>query len=108
MTRIEFTENLGKLILAAKEKGYDIVLGWVLRDDETQRRLFNAGLSGCNGTTKISAHQIGKAADIYIIEDKKISNDKDKYDDLHQIWSGFGGKPMIKLKSGWDMGHFEG
>ena len=103
MTRTEFARKLGHLLVYAEDQGFDILIGWVLRDRETQQRMFDKGLSKCDGVSKISAHQTGKAADIYIIENGKISEDKKKYKNLHAFWAVLGGKPMLD----WDAGHFE-
>jgi len=103
MKRTDFTRKLGHLLVYADEQGLDVLIGWVLRDRETQQRMFDKKLSKCDGISKVSAHQTGKAADIYIIENGKISEDKEKYKVLHAFWTVIGGKPMLD----WDMGHFE-
>ena len=103
MTRSNFTQCVGQLIHQASLFGFDVILDWVKRDRETQKRMFDQGLSKADGTNKISAHQIGKAVDLYIIEGGKISEDKHKYQMLHDYWMILGGKPMIN----WDLAHFE-
>ena len=104
MNRSDFTVNIAKLILFAVDNGYHVVGDWFLRDDETQKRMFLAGKSKCDGKNKRSKHQDGKALDIYIIEDGKISESKSDYIILHDYWLTLGGEPMLS----WDQGHFEG
>jgi hypothetical protein len=101
--RTNFTVAIAKLIILGIDYGLDLVLDWVLRDAETQRRMFDKGLSKCDGTTKRSKHQSGCAADLYIISHGKISDNIQDYEWLHEQWVIMGGAPMIK----WDMGHFE-
>ncbi len=47
-----------------------------LRTTAQQRELFDAGLSGCDGTDKCSKHQDGKALDFYAYVDGKASWDE--------------------------------
>lgn len=80
------------------------ILDFVKRSTEEQKRLFDLGLSKCDGTIIISAHQFGKAADICFVKDGKLSDPVKGFDYWHQIWeSKYGGKSMID----WDKNHFE-
>jgi hypothetical protein len=101
--RTDFTAAIAKLITLGNDHGLDLVLDWALRDDETQRRMYDRGLSKCDGTTKKSKHQAGCAVDLYIISNGKISEEPDHYKWLHERWVAMGGAPEIL----WDMGHFE-
>jgi hypothetical protein len=101
--RTDFTAAIDKLITLGTEHGLDLVLDWALRDAETQRRMYDRGLSKCDGTTKKSRHQSGCAADLYIISQGKISDNLRDYEWLHEQWVAMGGAPMLS----WDMGHFE-
>lgn len=92
-----------RLLRYAERNGYEVVIHWVKRDLATQERLFKEGKSECDGTVKPSAHQSGKAGDLYIIESGKVSEDRGKYKVLHDEWERLGGKPMIW----WDVFHFE-
>jgi hypothetical protein len=103
VNRIEFTSRIGKLILYGNELGYDLVLDWVLRDADTQHRLYLKGASKCDGIKNRSRHQDGLAADIYIIEDGKIVNEAEPYLKLHEYWDSLGGESALM----WDIGHFE-
>lgn len=104
MKRSEFTKKLADLIHHAIDYlGYEVIIDYVLRDTETQKRLYAEGKSKCDGVTKRSQHQSALAADLYIIEDGKLSNDIEKYKRLHEYWSNIGGEPIIT----WDLAHFE-
>lgn len=103
-SRAEFAKAVRDLLVYATQTcGYDVVMDWLLRDAETQNRLFKSGKSKLDGYAKRSRHQAGLALDLYIIEAGKISDDRAKYEKLHNIWSTVGGRDMID----WDMGHFE-
>lgn len=110
MNRKEFSKTLGMLLVDMILKGEEPILDWVKRSDEDQARMFEQGLSKCDGVDKRSAHQSGCAADIYF-ED---SNDKDTeldppklgWEFWHKRWEelSYGkAKPMIE----WDKSHFE-
>jgi len=101
--RTDFTAALAKLIILGNDHGYELVLDWALRDAETQRRMFDKGLSKCDGTTKKSRHQFGTAVDLYVIADGKISEATEDYEWLHDRWEELGGGERIS----WDMGHFQ-
>ncbi len=113
MTRLEFTHNLSKLLLRMTNEGEYPILDYIKRSSEEQNRLFLAGLSKKDGYKKLSAHQIGKAADIYFIDITDKDNDgvtQELTDPIkgheywHKIWESMGGRPMIS----WDKGHYEG
>src|SRR3990167_170902 len=97
MTRIEFTKNLTALLSEMIIANENVILDYVKRSEDEQKRLFDAGLSKCDGKEKPSTHQFGKAADLYFIINGKIYNEKDKYLYWHKIWTEkYGGKPMIE------------
>ncbi len=104
MTRLEFTINIVALLKQMIDLGEHPIIDYVKRSDEEQGRLFNAGLSKCDGLEKVSKHQTGRAMDIYFIEDGKLVDPKDGWDHWHSVWEGWGGAKMIE----WDRGHFEG
>ena len=105
MKRKEFTKALAKLLLDMVLKGEEPLLDYVKRSDEEQARLFEQGLSKCDGIEKESRHQRGCAADIYFADDKgHLVEPKKGWKYWHDRWMEFGGKPMID----WDKGHFEG
>lgn len=102
--RVEFTMKLCCLLHYAFSRGYSVVIDWVLRDAETQNRLFKEGKSKCDGYKVKSKHQLGLAADLYILDNAgNIVWDKKIYEELHEVWERLGGKKMIE----WDLGHFE-
>ena len=104
MTRVTFTTLIAELIRYANNHDIQVLIDWVLRDAETQHRLYLAGATKCDGHINRSRHQVGKAADIYIIVDHKISDDDEQYNFLHDYWDEIGGGPRIMG----DLGHFEG
>lgn len=103
MIRIEFTQKIVALLSKMIAAWEPVIIDYVKRSDEEQKRLFDAGLSKCDGKEKQSAHQSGKAMDIYFIVDGKLIDDG-RYEKWHKVWQEkYGGKPMIE----WDKCHFE-
>lgn len=101
--RIKFTQMFGELIDFAAEVGINVIVDYVLRTAAEQKRLFDNGFSKCDGIRKKSQHQRALAVDLYIVEGGAISDNKERYRQLHDRWEIFGGEPMIE----WDIGHFE-
>lgn len=108
MNRREFTHNISRLIQIMIAEGHEPILDFALRSKEEQKRLFDLGLSKCDGTKKISKHQKGLAADIYFVVNGQVDYDYKKTSDLsikyHNLWVQMGGKPIIS----WDNPHYEG
>ena len=115
MNRREFSVQLAKQIQFTNETlaplGYWCVIDYVLRSAQEQKRLFDTGKSECDGIHKISRHQLGKAADLYVIG---VVDGKEKLVDQMEVcpdawrkvrlhWESLGGSVMIP----WDKGHFE-
>ncbi len=94
------------------------IADFLKRSLEEQNRLFREGLSKCDGISKISQHQVGKALDIYFQDIKDIDKDGDTielitplkgWDFWHARWEEMGGKPVIVFSDGRkDNCHFEG
>lgn len=110
MTRREFTIALTTLLSEMITSGEQPIIDFVKRSDHEQAYLFAQGLSKCDGIDKISRHQLGKAADIYLChndEQGKIVVDfewnTEKADKWHKRWVDLGGREMIE----WDKCHFE-
>ena len=105
--RSDFTNNLAALLQYMENEGDTPILDFVKRSTEEQTRLFTAGLSKCDGIKIISKHQIGLAADIYLIDvDGKLidwNTVGGKADKYHDFWVQSGGAKTIW----WDVGHFE-
>lgn len=103
--RPEFTAALAELLRYIINEGDSPIVDFVKRSDAEQERLYRAGLSRCDGKTKISKHQTGEAADIYLLVDGKLHdwNANDCWSKYHAFWEELGGKPVIE----WDKGHFE-
>ena len=104
MTRVEFTHNICQLIIEMFEAGEHPIIDFAKRSAEEQKRLFDAGLSKCDGISVISMHQIGRAIDIYFIEGGSLVDPKLGWKQWHDRWKYYGGREMIE----WDAGHFEG
>ena len=106
MKRWEFTKNLIQILFEMELNGHKPIIDFALRSTEEQKRLFDKGLSKCDGSLKISNHQRGLAADIYLTDSNgniQFDWDKDKADYYHNRWIQLGGKPMIIG----DSGHFD-
>jgi hypothetical protein len=109
MKRLEFSKKLFILMSYMVDDDVDFVLDYVLRSQEEQKRLFDKGLSKCDGFKILSAHQKGTAVDIYFVINGQIDFDfssqeaKDLSKRYHDIWESMGGKPVIL----WDNPHFE-
>lgn len=106
MTRVQFTKNKCTLITEMIAAGEEVFEDYLKRSTEEQQRLFNVGLSKCDGVYKVSMHQVGKAVDLYFIDSTdptKLGPPKLGYEHWHKRWEELGGDPMIV----WDKGHFE-
>ena len=104
MTRIEFSCNICQLIAEMFSVGENPIIDFVKRSTEEQKRLYDKGLSKCDGRIIVSQHQLGKAMDIYFIEDGKLVDPKKGFDYWHKRWKDvYGGQAEIS----WDRGHFE-
>lgn len=117
MNRRELTLAVARQILFMEDilrpLGMAPRLDWYLRSLEDQRALFLKGLSKCDGVEKVSAHQVGLAADIYAIgpgpNGRPMIVDVLKtipgpWETIRNHWLKLGGKTMIE----WDPCHFEG
>ena len=121
MNRRQFTKNSAKLITEMVEAGDMPVIDYVLRSAIGQKEMFDNNVSGCDGYIKKSAHQFGKAMDIYLVKLNSKGNpyidynwtDDEKAYKWHKRWQELGGKGMIiftnrlghKIE---DRCHFEG
>ena len=105
MTRVEFTDNICTLIVWMIAEGEKPIIDFVKRSDEEQKRLFDKGLSKCDGVKIISKHQKGLAMDIYFLDDeeKNLIEPKKGFTYWHKKWEEFDGRKMIE----WDKNHFE-
>jgi len=106
VNRLEFTHQIVNLLAAMMLDKEQPIIDYVKRSDMEQKRLFDLGLSKCDGIYIISGHQRGKAIDIYFLSEDLLSlvNPKRGHEYWHKYWEEKGGKPMIE----WDPGHFEG
>lgn len=104
MTRLDFTINIVGLLKSMIDSGEHPIIDFVKRSDEEQQRLYDLKLSRCDGVKVLSKHQVGKAMDIYFIEDGKLVEPKQGFEYWHNLWEHWGGQKMLD----WDKGHFEG
>jgi hypothetical protein len=106
MNRVEFTRKIAALIQAMSEAGENPIGDFLKRSVQEQRRLFDAGLSKCDGVKVTSGHQVGRALDVLCLSEDltKVVLPKAGYAYWHELWERLGGKPMID----WDQAHFEG
>jgi hypothetical protein len=104
--RQSFNVALVKLLNAMIEAGEIPLVDFVKRSNEEQKRLFDLGLSKCDGVNIRSKHQSGMAVDIYLtdkdgrLKDWSMGGLATRY---HALWESLGGKPELL----WDRGHFE-
>ena len=133
MNRRDFAQKISSLILDMISAGRHPIFDRVLAFAEDQRRLYNKGrelidgnwvvvdpsavVTNCDGYKKISEHQFGTAADIYLVSESvdglvRIEYDWDEAEAeyWHDIWvNKYGGKPMISIEgSKKDKPHFAG
>lgn len=104
MTRIEFTVNIVALLHQMILLGEHPIIDYVKRSDEEQMHLYQEKKSKCDGIKTISKHQVGRAMDIYFIEQGNIVDPHIGFEHWHNLWEKWGGQPKID----WDLGHFEG
>ena len=102
MTRRDFTKNIAILITEMVNAGDMPIADFCKRTDEEQKRMYDAGLSKCDGVVRVSKHQLGKALDIYLCRDNgnggvivDYSWDKGKSSKWHARWEQLGGNPLV-------------
>lgn len=76
MTRVEFTKRIALLLNEMVEAGELPIIDFVKRSEQEQKRLFDANLSKCDGRIVVSQHQVGKAMDIYFVEEGNLQNQR--------------------------------
>ena len=116
MNRRDFSLMLADQILFSgrrlKNLDMAVQIDWVLRSAHEQNVLFLAGRSKCDGYSKVSAHQNGKAADLLVIgpdgKGKLVLIDPmlkcpEAWKEIREHWLELGGEAMIS----WDPCHFE-
>jgi len=112
MIRVDFTVAVVKLLYQMITEGESPIIDYVKRSTTEQKHLYDIGLSKCDGEYRISAHQKGKAIDIFFQDIGDIDKDgitKELIEPLkgfiywHEVALGLGFSPMIP----WDKNHFE-
>ena len=126
MTRIEFSKKITGLIQRMFAEGDNPCPHEWFRDARLQAIYYQQGrgnpgaiITNCDGINKKSAHQSGKAIDVYLTDDDGeivwdvLKEGCEKYKEkilyYHSIWDKeYGGKPMIDKPGLRDFPHFEG
>ena len=111
MTRTETTLAIAKLIIRIDQDRrmgihpYNVALDYAKRSPEEQRRLFDKGLSKCDGVNKVSKHQVGRAFDLLLFKEGVYVPEwpAELVSRYHEFWGSMGGLPLIV----WDSAHFE-
>ena len=98
----EFTYMVSQLIIWAYSKGYELTFGDAWRDEETQRRMVEKGLS----QTMKSKHLNRLAVDLNLFIQGKYTTNPDDYNPLGQYWESIGGVYGGRWKMK-DANHFE-
>lgn len=76
-----------------------------LRSTETQKKYFREGKSKCDGVTKKSKHQEGKAIDVYYVGWKNTDDEDDeRWEKLIKSFKIAGKKLNLELTFGYDWG----
>ena len=103
MTRVVFTRKVVQMLQEMLSAGEVPIIDYVKRSKEGQKALFEKGLSSCDGETRYSMHQFGKAVDIYFVQNGRLVAPTKGWEFWHKRWEELGGKKTIV----WDKGHFE-
>jgi hypothetical protein len=103
-SRLEFNEKLLILLTEMTQAGEHWLIDFVKRSPEEQKRLFDAGLSKCDGVAVMSWHNYGRAVDLYFQDKGMIVDPIKGYAFWHSRWEELGGHKMIE----WDRSHWEG
>lgn len=99
----KFTLMVAKLIAWGYVRGYELTFGHAWRDKETQKRMFELGLS----KTKKGKHPDRLAVDFNLFIDGKYRRDAAAYEPLGKHWERLGGRWGGRFKTLNDANHFE-
>ena len=106
--RIKFIQDFGHLILFAQDSYIEFIITHVYRTAEEQKKLYNLGLTDCDGYNTRSKHQDWLAIDICIIKDNECVWDRTpEYEALGDEWKEMGHTWGGDFKSRDDVYHFE-
>jgi len=103
-SRLEFNQKLLILLNEMRDAGESFLIDYIKRSFAEQQRMYDQGLSKCDGINKLSWHNYGRAVDIYFQDKGDLIDPIKGWEYWHQRWEELGGHPMIE----WDKGHFEG
>jgi peptidoglycan L-alanyl-D-glutamate endopeptidase CwlK len=107
-TRTNFLYMLARLVCEAQEQGIRVICTSFFRSVAEQRDLFERGKSRCDGTKKVSKHQLGTAADLALVKNERlIWDDVPEYGILGDIWEDLGGIWGGRWTTFRDIFHFE-
>lgn len=113
LKRAEFNQKWGLLSVFALIKEIQFIHppDGYSRTAEEQNALFHDGKSECDGYVQKSMHQLDRARDIAIIDDKgRVVNeygDHPHYETLGKFWESIGGKWGGNFEDFRDVFHFE-
>ena len=106
--RTNFFYMIARLVCEAQEQGIRVICTSFIRTTAEQRDLFERGKSRCDGTKKVSKHQLGTAADLALVKNERlIWDDAPEYGILGEIWEDLGGIWGGRWKTFRDIFHFE-
>jgi len=99
----KFTIMIGKLIAWGYVRGYELTFGHAWRDEETQRRMVEKGLS----KTMYSKHRNRLAVDFNLFIDGEYVTGAYSYTPLGERWEMLGGHWGGRFEGLCDANHFE-
>lgn len=99
----EFLCDVAKLILWAKEQGFQLTGGELFRTPEQQEIYIKTGKS----KTSNSKHLKRLAIDLNLFIDGQYMTDKESYKPLAEYWKSLNPKNKAGYDWGWDANHFE-
>ena len=106
--RAEFVAMLGLLFTYANRLDIRFILTSVHRTAEEQKRLFDEGKSKLDGYVKKSKHQLWRAVDVCIIDERdNLCWEHPDYARLGEYWETIGGVWGGRWASLNDIYHFE-
>jgi len=109
MKRQEFIVKFGKLIEFAEKKGIRFIIFTYHRSAAEQRKMYLDGKSQLDGYKKKSKHQLWRAIDLVILNEKDdlVWVRTPEYDMLGEFWISLGGRWGGSWKTLNDPYHFE-
>jgi len=108
MKRVDFLYMIGSLLQFANDECINVICAAFYRTEAEQKKLFDQGLSKCDGVNIRSPHQDWLAMDFYIVKNDELVLDRvQEYDMLGNRWEDIGGVWGGRFASLNDIYHFE-